>query len=451
MKDLTNGNEGGLILRFALPMLLGNAFQQLYNMVDSAVVGQFVGKQALAAVGQSFPVIFVFVALVTGFGMATNVLVAQSFGARDRERLQSVVDTSIAFTAIFSVGIAVVGVAFAPAILRAMRTPADAFPLAVLYLRIVLAGTLPSFGYNILSAILRGIGDSKTPLIALVISTLLNIALDLLFVIAFGWGVAGVAIATVIAQAVSFAWAAWYLSRKVDAFRLGLVGARIDRDSFREIVRLGLPSGVQQGLVGAGLATLTGVVNQFGTNPAAAYSVAGKLDSFAVMPAMSLSLAVASFTGQNLGAGRLDRVRRGLAYALLMTVGISGSLAIVLYFLGGSLVAFFSGDPEVIRIGAEYFRIVAFAYLAQSAMFCISGVLRGAGAMVFTMLTTLTSMWIVRVPLAIAFSSHWGTRGIWWAVVVGFVVGLAATLAFYLSGKWAERPIASRAVTASFD
>lgn len=439
MKDLTHGNETKLILLFSLPMLLGNVFQQLYNTVDSVVVGQFVGKQALAAVGQSFPVIFIFVALITGFGMAANILVAQNFGARKAERLQAVVETSLAFTAFFSVAVTIIGIAFAPVILRAMGTPGDAFNDAVLYLRIIFVGSFASFGYNTLSAILRGIGDSRTPLIALVISTLLNIALDLLFVVAFGWGVAGVAVATVIAQTVSFAWAALYLSHRVSVFSLNLARIGIDRAVFREIVALGLPSGIQQGLVGAGLMTLTGVVNQFGTNPAAAYSVAGKLDSFAVMPAMSMSLAIASFTGQNLGAGRKDRVHRGLVSGLAFALAISGSIATLLYLFGGFFVSFFSGDAEVIRIGSEYFRIVAFAYIVQTIMFCINGVLRGAGAMVVSMFITIASMWVVRVPLAILFSYHWGTRGIWWAIVCGFTVGMIAALGFYCFGRWDKR------------
>ncbi len=448
MKDLTNGNEAKLILLFSLPMLLGNVFQQLYNTVDSIVVGQFVGKQALAAVGQSFPVIFVFVALITGFGLAANILVAQSFGAKKTERLQAVVETSLAFTALFSILVTVLGIALAPLILRLMRTPGDAFPEAVIYLRIVFAGTFAGFGYNTFSAILRGIGDSRTPLIALIISTLLNIVLDLVFVVVFGWGVAGVAIATVIAQIASFAWTASYLSRKVTVFTLKFNLVRIDRAVFREIMSLGLPSGIQQALVGAGLMALTGVVNQFGTNPAAAYSVAGKLDSFAVMPAMSMSLALASFTGQNLGAGRKDRVHKGLFYGLIFAVGISGAVATLLYCMGGFFVSFFSGDAEVIRIGAEYFRIVAFAYVAQSVMFCFSGVLRGAGAMVFTMFMTLTSMWLVRVPLAMLFSYRWGTRGIWWAVVAGFSIGMVGTILFYYFGKWGTRRLVPMETTA---
>lgn len=441
MKDLTHGNEAKLILLFSLPMLLGNVFQQFYNMVDSIVVGQFVGKQALAAVGQSFPVIFVFVALVTGFGMASNILVAQYYGAKKFDRLQAVVDTSLAFTVVFSLAVTALGILGAPVILRLMRTPGDVLPGAVLYLRIIFAGTIASFAYNTFSAIQRGLGDSRTPLYALIISTLVNVALDLAFVVFFGWGVAGVAIATVIAQVVSVSWTALYLAKKDTVFKLDVTHIRFDRAIFREIVRLGLPSGIQQGLVGAGLMTLTGVVNQFGTNPAAAFSVAGKLDSFAVMPAMSMSLAIASFTGQNLGAGRKDRVHRGLAYALSIALAVSGTIAAILYFRGDWFIRLFSGDREVIRIGTEYFKIVAFAYVAQTVMFCFSGVLRGAGSMVFTMLMTLMSMWIVRVPLALVFSRYWGTSGIWWSVVCGFAVGMTGTILYYAFGNWGKRAL----------
>jgi len=446
MKDLTRGHEARTIILFALPMLLGNVFQQFYNMVDSFVVGRFVGKQALAAVGQSFPVIFVSVSLVIGFGMASNILIAQFFGAKEKTRVQDVIDTTITVVIAFSAAVTLLGILVAPAILRLMRTPEDVLPDAVLYLRIIFAGSLASFGYNAVSAILRGLGDSKTPLFALIISTLVNVVLDLSFVLFLGWGVFGVAFATVIAQTVSLVWVLLYLRKNNPDFRIGSFPLRFERDLFDRILRIGLPSGIQQALVGAGLMTLTGVVNGFGTNPAAAYSGAGKLDSFAIMPAMNIGLALSSFAGQNLGAGFKDRVHRGLLYGSLMAAGISLSISALMFCLGDRFMLLFTDDSEVIRIGFEYLRIVSLGYIFQTLMFCFSGVIRGAGATMFTMFMTLLSMWIVRIPCAVLLSRFWGTSGIWWSVVIGFAAGMTGTVLYYRFGKWDRRLAVSRDV-----
>jgi putative MATE family efflux protein len=445
MKDLTSGSEAKTILFFAFPMLLGNVFQQFYNMVDSFVVGKFVGKQALAAVGQSFPIIFVSVALVIGFGMASNILVAQYYGARQKELAQEVIDTTVSTVQAFSLAMTAIGLIAAPAILRLMQTPQDVLTEATLYLRIIFVGSVVSFGYNSVSAILRGLGDSKTPLYALVISTLVNVALDLLFVIAFHWGVAGVGIATVIAQTVSFAWVLVYLKKNNPEFVIDFFRFKFDKEIFSRIFAIGLPSGIQQALVGAGLMTLSGVVNGFGTNPSAAYSAAGKLDSFAIMPAMNIGLAISSFTGQNLGAGRKDRVYRGLLFGTLMASTISVFIAALMFFFGNYFMAIFTDDSEVIRIGVEYLRIVSLGYLLQTLMFCFSGVIRGAGATFFTMLMTLLAMWIVRIPCAIVLSRLWGTSGIWWSIVIGFSAGTVGTILFYAFGKW-DRNISARTI-----
>lgn len=436
MKDLTKGNEAKLILLFSLPMLAGNVFQQLYNMVDSVIVGQFVGKQALAAVGQSFPVIFISIALVMGFGMAGNILIAQYFGAGRRDKVRAAIDTTMFVMNWFALGVTVLGILLAPAILRLMGTPADVIAPATLYLRIIFAGSIVSFGYNALSAILRGLGDSRTPLYALIISTVVNIILDSVFVIVFKWGVAGVGIATVIAQAVAYVWTIRYLNKRNPEYRVHFRSLKFDREIFRETFRIGLPSGAQQTLIAAGLATLTAVVNQFGTNPAAAYSAVGKLDSFVVMPAMNIGMAVSTFTGQNLGAGKGERVNRGLVAALAMAMAITLTLSGSLLAFGSALVSLFTPDAEVIRIGAEYFHIVAFGYIFQTIMFVVSSVVRGAGQTVFPMLMTLTAMWIVRIPLAFALSRRLGTNGVWLSIAIGFFVGMVGTVLYYFFGNW---------------
>lgn len=446
MKDLTKGHEAKVIFLFALPMLLGNVFQQMYNMVDSIVVGKFIGKQALAAVGQSFPVIFVSIALVMGFGMASNILIAQYFGAKKLDKVSAVIDTTISVMVVFSLIVTVLGITLAPILLRLMQTPTDVFDGAVLYLRIIFGGTLVSFGYNAIASIQRGLGDSKTPLYALIISTILNIIFDLVFVIFFGWGIAGVGIATVVSQAVSLLWTILYLRKNNPYLKINFLSLTFDREIFSEIFKIGLPSGIQQALVGAGLMTLTGVVNSFGTNPAAAFSAAGKLDSFAIMPAMNIGMAVSTFTGQNLGAGKKERVKRGLFYGLLLALSMTITIATLLVIFGDKLIMLFSTDEEVVRIGFEYLRIVAFAYVAQTIMFVFSGVIRGAGEAFFPMLMTLTAMWIVRIPLAFVLSVFWGTSGIWWAIDIGFGVGMSGTILYYIFGSWHSKELINRSV-----
>ncbi len=231
---------------------------------------------------------------------------------------------------------------------------------------------------------------------------------------------------------------------------------RFDRGIFADIMKMGLPSGIQQALIGAGFMTLTGIVNLFGTDPAAAYTAASKLESFAVMPAMNFSMAIASFTGQNLGAGRIDRVRRGLRAGASMSFSLTFVVSTTLYFFGGNLLTLFSTDPEVLRIGAEYLKIVSLAYLMQTVMFSVSGVIRGAGRMTFTMVMALLSMWIIRIPLAFLLSSRFGTRGIWYAIDIGFFVGMSGSLIYYFAGTWKSAassrvpsPVASSPVASS--
>lgn len=447
MRDLTKGSEAKQILLFSLPMLLGNVFQQLYNMVDSVVVGNYVGKQALAAVGQSFPILFVSIALVIGFGMASNVLIAQNRGAGNVERVRSIVDTTVIVMLSFAGIVAFLGILLAPYILTLIGTPADILPDAALYLRIIFAGTLPLFGYNGVSAIQRGLGDSKTPLYALMVSTLVNIILDIVFVVLFHWGVAGVGIATVIAQTVSLVWTLGYLRKQSPELRIRFRGIRGDKRIFGEILRIGFPSGIQQALVGAGMMALTSVVNRFGSNAAAAFAAAGKLDSFAVMPAMNISMAISTFTGQNLGAGKRDRVSRGLLSGTAIALAITLIISVNLYFFGDVFVSFFTRDSEVVRIGFEYLRIVSLAYSIQTIMFTVLGVIRGAGEALVPMVNTLLAMWVVRIPLAFFLAPRMGTTGIWWSIDAGFVVGASASVLYYLFGPWGRRDLTGKSIT----
>jgi putative MATE family efflux protein len=446
MRDLTQGNETKVIIAFALPMLIGNVFQQFYTMVDSIIVGNFVGTQALAAVGIAFPVIFLMISLTMGLTMGTMVLVAQYFGAKDFVKVRAAVDTG--YIILFWAGLlmSIVGVLCTDAILRLLKVPADVFADASAYLRVIFSGLLGMFGYNAISAILRGLGDSKTPLYLLIAASVANVALDLLFVVVFKWGAAGAAWATVIAQGLSFLGGMVYLNTRNEYVRFDLKTLRFEREIFKQSLRIGLPTGIQQTLVSLGMMALTRIVNGFGTTAIAAYAAASRLDSFASMPAMNLSQALSTFTGQNMGAGKTERVKRGHWSAILLGGAISVGVGASVVLFGPALMRLFTQDSAVIALGARYLLIVGASYLLFSTMFINNGVMRGAGDAFIPMINTLLALWLVRIPLALLFSGPlgMGTDGLWWSVPAGWLMGTVFSTWYYLGGRWKRKAVVKR-------
>ncbi|NLM38207.1 MAG: MATE family efflux transporter [Firmicutes bacterium] len=441
MQDLTQGREGKLIFVFALPMLIGNVFQQLYNTVDSIIVGNTLGKAALAAVGASFPLVFLLVSLIIGLSMGTTVLIAQYYGAGRLDLVKKTIDTTYLFLFVAALVCTLLGLATSKPLLRLLRTPAEGFALAVTYLQIIFAGLIFTFGFNTISAVLRGLGNSKTPLYFLILSTLINIILDLVFILSFGWGVAGAAWATVIAQAVSFLVGQFYLTRRFELFRFDLKKMTFDRTIFLTTLKIGLPTGIQQTLVATGMMALSRIVNQFGTAAVAAYTAAGRIDSFASMPAMNLSAALSAFVGQNLGAGKPERVKRGYLSALAMAIAIALATTVTVALFGRELIALFNADSEVIAIGASYLIIVGSFYPVFAWMFITNGVLRGAGDTLIPMFISVFSLWLIRVPVSGLLAKRLGTNGIWWGIPVAWTVGALLGFAYFLSGGWKQRSL----------
>lgn len=441
MKDLTTGKEGRLILNFALPMLLGNVFQQLYNIVDSIIVGNFIGKEALAAVGASFPIIFTLISLIIGIASGTTIIIAQYFGAKDINRVKRAIDTLYIFLFFASILITLVGIRFSEPIFRLLQLPEEILPQAKSYMNVYMLGMVAFFGFNGTSAILRGLGDSKTPMYFLIISTFFNIAFDLLFVLVFKWGVVGVAIATIVSQSGAFVTAIIYLNRYHQIMQFSLLKLRFDRDIFKKSFRIGLPTGFQHTFVALGMMALFGIVNTFGTDVIAAYSVAGRIDSIAALPAMNFSAALATFVGQNLGANKLSRVKGGFHATLLMSSIISLSVTIAVILFGEFLMGLFTPDQEVIRIGREYLVIVSSFYLILSALFTTGGVMRGAGDTLIPMFITLFSLWLIRIPLSYLLSKSMGETGIWWAVPIGWGLGFLISYSYYLTGRWKKKVV----------
>ncbi len=445
MRDLTTGKEGKLILEFAAPMLLGTVFQQLFSIVDSIVVGNFIGKEALAAVGASFPVIFVMVSMIIGLVMGTTVVISQYFGAGDLTRVKRAIDTMYIYSTVAGVISTVVGLLIAEPLLRLLDLPENIMPGAVQYLRIYLSGMLIFFGYNGTSAVLRGLGDSKTPLYFLIIATVANIIFVLLFVAVFNWGIAGAAYATLLANALAFGLAIYWLNRTHKLIRIAFRGLHFDKEIFRQSIRIGLPTGIQQTLVAIGGLALLGIVNQFGTDVIAGYSVASRLDSMALIPAMSFSQALSTFVGQNIGANKFERIRTGLISTIKMSGIVTVVTSLLIIFGGHLLMSLFTKDTAVIVEGDRYLTIVSACYLLFTMMFIYNGLLRGAGDTLLPMFFSLLSLWLIRIPFAWFLSGKIGTAGIWWSIPAGWAVGLALAYFYYKTGRWKKMSIVKSA------
>ncbi|MGE4290045.1 MAG: MATE family efflux transporter [Salinivirgaceae bacterium] len=441
MRDLTIGKEGLLIFRFALPMLLGNVFQQFYNITDSIIVGNVLGKDALASVGASFPIIFALISLIIGVGSGFGIVISQYYGAKDIEKVKRAISTMFIGLGLLSIAMSILGISLSTSLFKLLDLPESLLPQATTYLNIYLLGTITMFGFNGISSVLRGLGDSKTPLVFLIVATVMNIGLDLLFIMVLDMGIAGAAWATVISQTGAFITGVLYLNKTHPIIHFNIKNMLFDWEILRQGVRIGLPSGLQQTFVAMGMMALMGIVNSFGTNVIAAYSVGSRIDSFASLPAMAFSAALATFTGQNLGAGKDERLKKGLISTLFMA-GMFGIIitALIITFRT-QLVGLFNNDPEVIRIGSEYLTIVNIFYLVFVLMFVMYGALRGAGATLIPMFISVLSLWLIRVPLAAILSKTYGETGIWWAVPIAWTVGLSGAFIYYLSGKWKGKSV----------
>lgn len=446
MKNLTEGNSGSLIFKFAMPMLIGNVFQQLYNIVDSIIVGRYIGKQALAAVGASFPLIFMLISFVVGVAMGTTIIVSQYFGARDIKMVKRSIETMYIFLFFASIVVTLLGITLSGPIFRLINLPDDVMPQAITYFNIYLIGTIFFFGFNGISSVLRGLGDSKTPLYFLVISTVMNVILVWLFVAVFKWGVAGSAWATVIAQAGAFFTGIIYLNRTHEIVKLNSLKLVFDRAIFRKSLMIGLPTGLQQTFVSMGMLAVTRIVNGFGTDVIAAYSVAVRLDSLAGMPAMNFGAALSTFVGQNLGANKPERVRHGLKATFMMSGALALLTSLFVIIFRHQLMHLFTEDVAVIAIGAQYLVIVSSFYIFFSTMFVIGGVMRGAGDTIIPMFITLFALWVIRIPAAWILSRYFGVDGIWWSIPVAWFIGMSLSYLYYLKGNWKTKVVVKQQI-----
>lgn len=442
MQDMTVGSPAGHILRFALPLLIGNLFQQFYNMVDSLVVGNFVGANALAAVGACGSMNFLFFSLSSGLAIGIGIIVAQYFGAKDEENIRMTIANSIYVLSAVAIVVSVLGIIFSPALLRLLQTPDSIMADSVLYMKTTCAGIVAIAAYNGVASILRALGDSKTPLYFLILASIINVVLDLLFVLRFEWSVFGVALATIIAQAVAAVTCIIYAYVKVPYFRLTAEQLRPQKEIIKRSFVLGIPLALQNSMIAVSCMVLQGVVNTFGETVVAAYTIIGRIEQVVQQPYSSLGAAITTYTGQNVGASKLERVKKGYHQAIIMVLIFSILLLPVCYLFGEQIIGAFVKEPEVIAIGVKALRINSLFYFGLGMIYVPRALLNGAGDTGFAMLNGFTevacrilySQVLTRIP-ALGYWGIWVTTGATWATTA------VVCVIRYTKGKWKQKAL----------
>ncbi len=437
-RDLTKGNPFTVLLKFSLPMVLSMIFQQLYNVVDSIVAGRFIGSDALAAVGASSPVTVLFIAIATGCSIGSGVIVSQLFGLKENGRLKSSIYTTLISVGVLSAALTVVGLIICNPLLKLLDTPSGIFADSSAYLSIYVWGLVFVFVYNAVNSIFTGLGDSKAPLFLLIFSSLLNIALDVLFVTVFDMRVAGLAWATFIAQALAAVVAFIWLMIKTAKIKTDERVKAFDGKLLKRIAVVAVPSVCQQSFISIGQLCVQSVINGFGEGVIGGYTAAMKVSIMAVSCYTTVSNAISSFTGQNIGASKPERVKSGLNCGLLIGAVLVAAFIILFLTVGKSLVGLFvtgEGTKEVIDSGGLFLTVVGFGYPFVLVKLCCDGVLRGAGDMASFMISTFSDL-VLRVALSFILAPYMGFMGICLSYPIGWVGGMIVSLAFYLRGKW---------------
>ena len=437
--DLTEGKVWKVIVRFALPLLVGNLLQQFYNITDSIIVGQFLGKEALAAVSASFFIYYFIISLVIGVGSGTTVVISQLFGAKQYQKVQLAFSSFFIFMLVGGIILSIAGIIFAEPVFRLTNTPEEVIPQAVAYFRIYIGGTFLFVTFNSIISILRGVGESVRPMLFILITTVLNIAFDLLFILVFKWGIEGAARATVVSQGIGMCIALAYVNNTHPLLSIKKQDMLFDWKLFKESLKIGLPTSVQQCAIALGLIALLGIVNSFGTNTLTAYGAAGKIDTIITQAILTLSGALAAFCGQNIGAGRLDRVKKGVQFTMYTNIALGLLTFAAVYLFGNEMMRIFTKDIDVVAIGKEYLLIIGGFFIVHGALNVYNGALRGAGDTLFPMITSLVCLWLIRIPLAYYLSSWLGRNGIWWAIGISITIGLIVTFVYCKIGFWKRR------------
>lgn len=440
--SLTEGKPSKVLFFFTLPMLFGNIFQQLYNLADSLIVGRIVGSDGLAAVGASFAITFLSIGIATGASQGCAIIISQCYGARDFKKMKSGFSTALISVISLGVLMTIASYFFLEPLLKLLKTPDDIFDSSLSYIKIIFIGSMFVFAYNGLAAIFNAIGDSKTPMNFLIFSTILNIILDITFVGGFKMGVSGAAYATLISQILSTVGLFIYFIIKLKGMGLDDEPAKLfDTAILKNMIRIAVPSIIQQSMVSTGMMAVQGLVNSFGTNMVAGYTAATKIDSLAIMPILNIGIALSSYTAQNLGAKITVRVQQGYVAALKMIAIFSVVVSVLIFVFGKYFINMFmdSGtSSEAITRGIQYLQVVSIFYFLFGIMCITNGILRGAGDMKAFMTSTLVNI-ASRIIFAYVLSPIMGYRSIFWSIPLGW--GLAAAISFirYKSGKWKDK------------
>lgn len=435
--NMLEGSIWKSLVTFAIPIFLGNLFQQLYNTADTLIVGNFIGKQALAAVSSSGNLIFLLVGLLQGIALGGGVLIAKYFGAKDHENLQLAVHTAVAFGIVGGLIMTVAGVILSPLMLQWMGTPEDVLPNSVAYFRTYFFGVLAVFLYNVSTGILQNVGDSRHPLYYLILSSVINVVLDLLFVAVFHMGVASAALATVISQAVSAILCLRQLMRATDVYRLELRKLRFHWATFRDIIRFGLPSGIQNSVISFANVMVQKNINAFGSDAMAGCGSHSKLEGFAFLPVTCFAMALSTFVGQNLGAKQYDRVRRGSRFGIVCCLLLAELVGVLLYLFAPWLISLFNTDPNVVSYGVMQCRTVALFYCLLALSHAMAGVMRGAGKATVPMVVMLACWCVFRVCyITVMVDWFHDIRVVFSAYPVTWSLSSIVFLLYYFKADW---------------
>ena len=446
-RDLTVGNTMSGIILFAIPLLIGNLVQQMYSTVDAIVVGRYVGDDALGAVGLTMPIINLIFVLFMGISSGATIVVSQYFGAKDRKNLSKAVGTTIMLTIISGVIMSVVGALLSRPLLKLLDTPESMMEMATDYLAIVMLGLVGNGLYNILSGVMRGMGDSVSPLLYLMVACILNIVLDLVFVICFGMTTDGVAWATIISQAISAVLCVMKLMRMKDVIDFNRSTLRISKSITSRIVRLGVPSGVTQMIFSMSSILVQSLTNSLGANIVTANTMVMRIDGFAMMPNFTFGIAATTFAGQNIGAKKLDRMFKGTKELAMLALGTAIVMVGGILLLGKNLLYIFTSTPEIINLGLDMLKTLALGYIVFAVSQVLQGVMRGAGETAIPMWISIICTVIIRMPLAYvwAFLSrspefpNGDPMSLYGSLLVSWLCGCGLSLFFFFCGKWRKR------------
>lgn len=434
---MISGNPAKPLILFAIPMIVGNLFQQFYNIIDSIVVGNVVGEEALAAVGASTAITMLFVMVAAGTGIGFSVVISQLFGAKQLEKMKTAISTALISVLVFSIILSILGMIINKGLLHLMGTPDNIFEDAAAYLQIYFFGFVFLFLYNAFSAIFNALGDSVKPLLFLIFSSVLNIGLDIYFVAKLGLGVPGVAWATLIAQGISAVLSFCFLVKKLYGIKTEEY-ARYDVFMLKNMVKVAIPTVIQQSIVSVGMLLIQAAVNRFGSTFLAGYTAAVKIDGIAIVPMVAVGNAMSTYVAQNMGARKPERIGKGYRICLALAAGIGLTIAVIFFFCGEQFVGLFLDSEtgaEAIAIGAQYLSVVSLFYFVMGTMNVSNGILRGAADMNWFLVCSLANL-CVRVGLTYALADVTGGMIIMWANPIGWFVGLVISVIRYFQGGW---------------